>query len=391
MLAFHQRWMPSKEARDSWLQKIADIDIGTLVPQRGPIFQGEDVYRFLDWFSELQLASAIQTSYAERPFAEEAINEASSGQPEPGADYRLVTRSDFDGIVCAVLLEQIQMINDIIFVHPNDMQHGRVSISKNDIIANLPYVSGCHLSFDHHSSEILRLSKKHPNQIINPKAPSAARVLYEYYGGEDQFTGISTDLLDAVDKCDSGQFSMDDVLNPEGWPLLNFIMDPRTGLGRFHGFRFPNYELMMNLVEWCQEYSVDEILELPDVKERVQLYREQEKMFKEQIERRAEIIGNLIFLNYLEEETLHVGNRFMVYAMFPQCNISIHQTWGHDRKKIVFSCGKSIFDRSAKTNVGELMLEYGGGGHVAAGTCQIEPNMADTVKQALIQKITNDG
>ncbi len=437
MLAFHQRWMPSQEARDAWLKQIAHLDLEALVPQHGMIFKGDNVGRFLDWFSGLQLATGIQAMVPEtdiiseiadlqaqldqelsiEPAPEPAADEAEAeqaaadiddmfaeilgvpadeweepqGQPEPGAEYRLVTRSDFDGLVCAVLLEQLNMIDDILFVHPNDMQEGRVEIDDQDIITNVPYVPGCHLAFDHHLSEIKRLGKKFPNHIINPNAPSAARVVYEYYGAQEGFPNVSIDLMEAVDKGDAAQFSMDEVLYADGWPLMNFIMDSRTGLGRFRGFRIPNYELMMSLIEWCQEFPVEEILELPDIKERVDLYREHEPMFKEQIERCSEVHGNLVILDLKDEETVYVGNRFMVYAMFPQCNISIHEMWGRDRQNIVFACGKSIFDRGSNTNVGELMLQYGGGGHQAAGTCQADLILADTVRQALIQQINDDG
>jgi len=283
------------------------------------------------------------------------------------------------------------MIDDILFVHPNDMQEGRVDIQPTDITTNLPYVPGCYLAFDHHLSEIKRLGQKFENHIINPDAPSAARVVYEYYGGQTGFPKVPVDLMEAVDKGDAAQFDMDEVLYADGWPLLNFVMDSRTGLGRFRGFRIPNYELMMSLIEWCQEYPVEQILELPDVKERVDLYREQEPLFKQQIERCTMVHGNLAVLDLLEEETVYVGNRFMIYALFPQCNISMHVMWGRDKQNVVYAVGKSIFDRSSKTNVGELMLQYGGGGHGAAGTCQSDPAMAEIVKQALIAKINDDG
>jgi nanoRNase/pAp phosphatase (c-di-AMP/oligoRNAs hydrolase) len=181
------------------------------------------------------------------------------------------------------------------------------------------------------------------------------------------------------------------VLNPQNWALLNFIMDSRTGLGRFRGFRIPNYELMMALIEYCRNYTIEEIMELPDVKERADFYKEHEELFKAQINRCTTVHGNLAVLNLLEEETLYAGNRFMVYALFPECNISMHCMWGRDRHNVVFACGKSIFDRSSNSNIGELMLQYGGGGHHAAGTCQADPLLAETVKQALIKRITEDG
>lgn len=324
---------------------------------------------------------------------EESTDEVyqSNGAPETGQQYRLVTRSDFDGLVCAVLFEEMEMIDDIVFVHPNDMQEGRVEITGNDIITNLPYVHGCHLAFDHHESEITRLGKHFDNHIIIPSAPSAARVVYEYYGAKAGFPNVTEELMDAVDAGDSAQYSIEEVLNPDRWALLNFIMDSRTGLGRFRGFRIPNYELMMELIDACRQYTIEEILELPDVKERVELYFEQTALFTEQAKRCATIHGNVVVLNLLEEDTVYVGNRFLIYALFPQCNISIHQMWGRDKQNVVFACGKSIFDRSSKTNIGELMLKYGGGGHHAAGTCQADNIIAETVRQALIQQMNEDG
>jgi len=314
-----------------------------------------------------------------------------TGNAEPGGEYRLVTRSDFDGLVCAVLLEDLDMIDDILFVHPNDMQEGRIDINEKDITTNLPYVPGCHLSFDHHLSEIARLGRKYDNHIIYPDAPSAARVVYDYYGGKDAFPNISEEMMVAVDQGDSAAYEMEDVLNPKRWALLNFIMDSRSGLGRFKGFRIPNYELMMGLIEYCAQYTIDEILELPDVKERADFFLEQQDKFKDQLKRCTTIQGNLAIIDLLNEDTVYVGNRFMVYALFPGCNISMHCMWGRDKQSNVFAVGKSIFDKSSKTNVGELMLQYGGGGHHAAGTCQADPLLASTVRQALIQKINEDG
>jgi len=420
---YHARWFASERARDAWIDKVSGMDIDILVPHRGPAMQGDDVERFIDWFSSLPIgdvlpaASVVQPSAPPQPepdrvsepapsddgllseSAEDALAElmgidtsvAPTGKPEPGGEFRLVTRSDFDGLVCAVLFEELEMIDDILFVHPNDMQEGRVPITDQDITTNLPYVPGCHLAFDHHLSEVARVGKKHDNHIINPDAPSAARVVYEYYGARVGFPDISEEMMAAVDQGDSAQYTMDDVLEPKRWALLNFIMDSRTGLGRFRGFRIPNYELMMSLIEYCREYTIDEILELPDVKERVDLYLEQQSLFKDQIERCTSVHDNLVVLNLLEEETVYVGNRFMIYALFPQCNISMHVMWGRDKQNVVFAVGKSIFDRGSNTKVGDLMLQYGGGGHNAAGTCQSDPLLADTVKQALIQKIVEDG
>lgn len=304
--------------------------------------------------------------------------------------YRLVTRSDFDGLVCAVLLKHLDMIDDISFVHPKDMQDGKVEVSPRDISTNLPYVPGIHLAFDHHASEILR-NEKQRNHIIDPEAPSAARVVYDYYGGAKAFPAEWDDMMHAVDKGDSAQFSQDEVLNPREWDLLNFLMDARTGLGRFREFRISNYALMMDLIDYCRNHTIDEILELPDVKERVELYFNQDAQFKEQIKRCATVHDNLVVLDLRNEEPIHAGNRFIIYALYPQCNISIHVMWGLKKQNTVFATGKSILDRSSNTNVGELMLEYGGGGHQAAGTCQVENDRSETVLLELIDRINADG
>ena len=305
--------------------------------------------------------------------------------------FRLVTRSDFDGLVCAVLLKHLDLIDDIKFVHPKDMQDGKVDISNRDITTNLPYVPGVHLSFDHHLSETIRNEGQRDNHIILPEVPSAARVVWQHYGGHDAFPSSWDEMMEAVDKGDSAQFDKEEVLNAEDWVLLNFLMDARTGLGRFREFRISNYDLMMDLIDYCKNHNIEEILALPDVKERVDLYFEQETKFKEQIQRCSTVHDNLVVLDLRNEETIWAGNRFMIYALYPQCNISIHVMWGLKQQNTVFATGKSIFDRNSQTNVGELMLKYGGGGHQAAGTCQVSNDDSETTLNALISTITTDG
>lgn len=309
----------------------------------------------------------------------------------PGKMFRLITRSDFDGLACAVLLEELDLINDILFVHPNQMQEGEIEVSEDDISTNLPYTPGIFASFDHHLSEITRIGKHYDNHIIDPLAPSAARVVYNYFGGKKTFPDVSEAMMDAVDKGDSAQFSKEEVINAEGWPLLNFIMDSRTGLGRYRGFRVPNYELMMSLIDYCRRYDIDDILEHPDVKERVDLYREHEELAKEQIKRCTTVYDNLAVLDLRQEEEIYVVNRFMIYALFPECNISMHVLWGRAQQNTVFAVGKSIFNKTSNTNIGELMLTYGGGGHRNAGTCQSDNALADVVRDAIIQRINADG
>lgn len=305
--------------------------------------------------------------------------------------YRLVTRSDFDGLVCAVLFKELGMVDEIKFVHPKDMQDGKVEITSRDITTNLPYVPGAHLVFDHHSSELHRVGETPRNYIIDPEAPSAARVVYEFYGAKEKFPTISEEMMAAVDKADSAQHTLEDILDPGGWMLLNVLMDSRTGLGRFRDFRISNYQLMMQLIDACRTHTVEQILELPDVKERVELYWEHDEKSREQIKRCAKIYKNLVVLDLRGEETIYATNRFMIYALYPKCNISIHAMWGLKKQNTVFATGKSIIDRSSRTNVGDLMLEYGGGGHVAAGTCQVENERAEAVLEELIRRINADG
>lgn len=304
--------------------------------------------------------------------------------------FRLVTRSDFDGLVCAVLLKDLGILDDIKFVHPKDMQDGKIEIGPNDITTNLPYVDGAHLAFDHHLSETIRVGKK-DNHIIDPKAPSAARVVYDYYGGKARFPSISDEMMTAVDQADSAQYAKDDILAPKDWTLLNFLMDARTGLGRFRDFRVSNYQLMMDLIDYCRNHSIEQILALPDVKERVDLYFDQEKRFIEQIDRCSTVRGNVVVLDLRNEETIWAGNRFMIYALHPECNISIHVLWGLKQQNTVLACGKSILDRSSKTNVGELMLQYGGGGHQAAGTCQVDNDKANATLDEIVARMNADG
>jgi nanoRNase/pAp phosphatase (c-di-AMP/oligoRNAs hydrolase) len=305
--------------------------------------------------------------------------------------YRLVTRSDFDGLVCAVLLKHLNLIDDILFVHPKDMQDGKIAITGRDITTNLPYVPGAHLAFDHHLSETIRNSGRRANHVIDPQAPSAARVVYDYYGGAGAFPAPWTEMMAAVDKGDAARFSREEVLDPQGWDLLNFLMDARTGLGRFHNFRIANYQLMMDLIDYCKNHTIEQIMELPDVRERTTLYFEHSNRCKEQIRRCARVHKNLVVLDLRNEETIFAGNRFIIYAMFPETNISIHVLWGLKNQNTVFATGKSILNRSSKTNIGALMLEYGGGGHENAGTCQVSNEMAEDVLGALMHRITSEG
>ncbi|MCD8494184.1 MAG: exopolyphosphatase [Alphaproteobacteria bacterium] len=312
--------------------------------------------------------------------------------PDPDKKYRLITRSDMDGLACGILLKDLGLIDDITFAHPKDMQDGLIEVGPNDITTNLPYVKGVYLAFDHHASEAERIKDKPANHIILPDAPSAARVVYDYFGGAERFPNISREMMDAVDKADAARFSKDEILNPEGWVLLSFIMDARTGLGRFRDFNISNYQLMMKLIDYCRDHrDIADILALPDVKERADLYFDHKAKFQEQIERCALVHQNLVMLDLRNEDQIWAGNRFVIYALFPQCNVSIHALWGKNKQNTVFATGKSILNRTCNTHIGTLMLKYGGGGHEAAGTCQIDNLKAEQVLQELIAEITKNG
>ena len=300
--------------------------------------------------------------------------------------FRLVTRSDFDGLVCAVLLRYVDMIDEITFVHPKDVQDGAVEITNRDILTNLPYAPAAHVVFDHHHSETIRTGGVASNHVIDSTAPSAARVVYDYFGGASTFERISPELMTAVDQADSADYSLEDILEPTGWTLLNFLMDSRTGLGRFRDFRISNYQLMMQLIdEVLQQGSVEQILAGPDVAERVTLYRDQSTLFVEQLRRVCTTAGDLVIADLRDEDVIHAGNRFMIYALFPECRVSAHVIWGKQRQNTVIAMGKSILDRTSPVDVGALMLSYGGGGHEAAGTCQVPPHMTDEVTTVVNQ------
>jgi nanoRNase/pAp phosphatase (c-di-AMP/oligoRNAs hydrolase) len=301
--------------------------------------------------------------------------------------YRLVTRSDFDGLVCAALLQELGLLHDMLFVHPKDVQDGKVELNEHDITTNLPYRPEVALSFDHHSSEERRVVGERDNRVMTADADSAARVVYDYFGGVERFPNVSVVMMEAVDRADAAQLSIEDILDPQGWILLSFLMDPRTGLGRFRDFRISNYQLMMQLIDSCLSMSIEEILDSPDVAERVELYREHADAAAEQIRRCSVVHDRVVVLDLRDEEVIHPTNRFLVYALYPDCTVSIHVLWGLRQQNTVFAVGRSILDRSSTVDIGALMLANGGGGHEAAGTCQIDNDRAEAVLDELVQTI----
>lgn len=299
---------------------------------------------------------------------------------------RLVTRSDFDGLICGMLLKEAGIIDSWVFVHPKDLQDGLFKAEENDVLTNVPYVEGCGMWFDHHATENDRVGWTHEVTGESRLAPSAARIIYEYYGGDKKFPHYK-DMIEAVDKVDSGNLTMDEILNPEGWILLGFISDPRTGLGRFRNFRISNYQLMEDLINLCRNMEIAKILELIDVKERIELYNQQTDLFKEMAGKYTRVDENVIVTDLRNVETIYTGNRFMIYSLYPLQNVSVWVIDGKLKQNVSIACGYSILNRTCNVDIGKLMLKNGGGGHKMVGTCQVPYLDADQVLGEIVTEL----
>lgn len=301
--------------------------------------------------------------------------------------YRLVTQSDFDGVISAALLRSRGIVEKVKFVHPRDVQERLVELSANDIAVGLPYVKEVAAAFDHHLSESLKHGT-HENYIVDPDADSSARVIWNYFGGVEAFPGVAEDLMTAVDRASSGRFTIDEVLGPTGWTLLYFVTDARTGLGRWGSFRLSNQQLLFDLMEYCVEHTIDEILELPDVAERVALYREHEPRFRDQILRCITEYHNVLIVDLTGEDDIFAGNRFVKYALFPHASCSVQIGWGFERQNLLVTASKSIFNRTCSANIGALLTAYGGGGHADAGTAQAGVEMASEAIEEIVERLS---
>ncbi|MDR0556344.1 MAG: exopolyphosphatase [Treponema sp.] len=300
---------------------------------------------------------------------------------------RLLTRSDFDGLACGAILECLGYVDEWKFVHPKDIQDGLVQATDNDILANIPYIKGCALWFDHHSSETERLGHKVYFEGVSRKAPSCARVVYEFYGGDaNPAIRRFSRMIEYVDKVDSGDLTPDEIIDPKGWILLGFIMDPRTGLGRFKNFSIGNYDLMEKLALACGSMRIEQILALPDVKERIELYFEHAESYKDMMREHAHIDDNVIVINLCGVEPVYAGNRFIVYTLFPEQNISVWVVDGKEKVNAAVTVGYSIINKTATVDVGSMLLKYGGGGHHQVGTCQVPYADLDRVVKEIIEK-----
>ncbi len=296
---------------------------------------------------------------------------------------RLITRSDFDGLACGALLKEAGIIDCWKFAHPKDLQDGLVEVNENDCLANVPFVEGCGLWFDHHSSEFERLQLEGKYKGESRITPSCARIIYEYYGGKERFPQFD-DMMEAVDKVDSGNLTIDEVMNPTGWILIGFLMDPRTGLGRWRNFTISNYQLMEKLIDACRTMTTEEILNLSDVKERIEVYYEQTEKFKEMVKEHTVVDGNLIITDLRGVDPIYSGNRFMIYSMYPEQNISAWIVSGRGGHGCSAAVGYSIMNRTCTIDVGKLMLKYNGGGHKKVGTCQFsDENMGTELDKML--------
>ena len=302
---------------------------------------------------------------------------------------RLITRSDFDGLVCAMLIKKVMPLEEIRFVHPKDLQDGKFEATASDVLTNVPYVPGCGLWFDHHATEVQRVAETTEFVGECRIAPSAARVVYDYYGGREQFGAID-EIMTAVDKADSARFTMEDILRPDGWPLLSFLMDARTGLGRWRDYRISNYQWMMDLIDLCATTPIQEILQMPDARERVTRYFEQDALFREMLLKHSTATGNVIVTDMRDIDPIYTGNRFLIYALFPEQNTSIWAVNGFQNQNCVFACGQSIVNPTSQTDIGALMRRYGGGGHQAAGTCQVAHETAENALRDIIASMNCD-
>ncbi|MBI2177870.1 MAG: exopolyphosphatase [Candidatus Tectomicrobia bacterium] len=311
-------------------------------------------------------------------------------RPSKKPRYRLLTRSDLDGLASAVLLKERDLISEIAFVRPQDMQEGKVRVTRHDITVNLPYVRGVHLAVDHHSSETRRVRPR-SNYINDPTAPSASRVLYKQLGGPRGFPAYTKAMMAAVDKADAGRFTLKDVLYPKGWTLLHFLLDPRTGLERFRNFRLSIEETIIGLSDLCRTQPIHQVMRDLDITERSNRYFVLEEKFREQLRMCSTVSDRIVTLDLRRENPIWPGNRFMVYAIFPECRASIVLLPGHRRRSTEIAVGKSIFNRGVRCNVGQLLLGYGGGGHAAAGTCHVPDSRAGRVAKRLAEAITGAG
>jgi hypothetical protein len=284
---------------------------------------------------------------------------------------RLMTRPDLDGLTCAVLLTRCELADSVELVHPQDVTDRRIAIGPGDILANLPYHPSCGMWFDNH---LLTDPKAMPPTGFKGrygKAPSAARLVYEHLVPTHPDLARYENLLAETDRLDSAQLTLADVLNPAGYILVGLTLDPRTGLGRPREY----FDLLLSAV---RDRPVEEVLALPEVRERALRLREQDHAFREAALTHSRLDANVVVTDFRALDAIPAGNRFLVFTLFPQANVGVRVQWGPGHEKVAVSTGRSIFNRTSRANLGVLMSLYGGGGHAGAGACLLPPATADT-------------
>ncbi len=289
---------------------------------------------------------------------------------------RLVTRGDLDGLSAAVLICEMEQIDEILLVHPQEITDRKVAITSRDILANLPYHPHAGMWFDHHAHTLM------PEGTFRgayATAPSAARVIYNHYAS-DRLKRFA-ELIDETDRFDSANLTVEDITHPKGVILLGFLVDPRTGMGG--DFR----ALFTSLVERIRSKGVDAILFEPDIRERAATLQKQDHAFRDFLVRNSTVHDNVVITDYRKVENPPVGNRFLVYAVFPECNVSLRVQWGPERKFVAVNIGHSILNRTCGVNVGELCRDYGGGGHVGAGACVLGVMSAELAIKVMTRKL----
>lgn len=299
---------------------------------------------------------------------------------------RLLTKSDFDGVVCASILKELGLVDDVKFVHAKDVKDNKVSIMGADIMVNLPFDNRCVLCFDHHSSEVelAQFASESGKWVFDHTKKSCSRLLYEYYETTSGIKTIPEYLINAVDMCNAAEISTGDILQPEGYVLISFILDARTGLGRFRDFRVSNQAMIKSLTSQLLNLSAKEILKLPDMQERIRLYKRYEKRFIAQLNKVVKIQDNIAVIDYRQESVIYPGNRFMVYVLYPEIEYSVHIIWGLRHQNTVIMPGKSITRRTGSVHIGQLCHKYEGYGVEGAGSIQCESRDYEKVLDSIL-------
>ena len=289
---------------------------------------------------------------------------------------RLVTRGDLDGLTASILITEMEEVDEILLVHPQDITDQKIDITSNDILANLPYDPRAGLWFDHHAHTVMPEDSYKGAYAVEP---SVARVIYNYY--DSPLLTRFEHLVKETDRFDSADLNMEDVSNPQGVILLGFLVDPRTGIkGDFRA-------TFNSLVERLRSKPLQEVLNDPDMKEQADLFRRDEERFREFLLAHSEVHDKVVVTDFRDLANPPVGNRFLVTSVFPECNVSVRIQWGPGKKLVAINLGHSIFDHSCTVDVGELCRNYGGGGHKGAGGCVLRPMAAGLAIKIITEKL----